>query len=287
MMSVMRSSVPYEVTYRSSRRRTISGVIHSRACCAPMYTVAGFFPSFAFATPVVTRTAPMSWPFVVWPITRNSAMSGCAAACAMSSSSSPPSPLYVRNTPSAACSDRRCAAGCFSSSSVPVAASSATCSPLRMTCTSTCPAPRRSAPRRPRAGRRRGRRWRRGRSASTVPVYTDSWSSSPGGGGGTRDARRGGEPGEDQCGGGGDGELTEHAYSLVRDDVLAGVVPRHSGCSGLRQPEPCSSSRPLHGVVNPLRRSATIVARLADPLRRSDQARRVPTSTLGADLAVA
>ena len=61
----MRSSVPYDVRYRSSSRRTISGVIHSRACWAATYTVVGFLPSLAFSTFFVTRTAPMSWPLTV------------------------------------------------------------------------------------------------------------------------------------------------------------------------------------------------------------------------------
>ena len=45
-------------------------MIHSRACCAPTNTVVGRLPSFTFDGFFVTRTAVMSVPLTVLPITQ-------------------------------------------------------------------------------------------------------------------------------------------------------------------------------------------------------------------------
>ncbi len=55
----------------------------------------------------------MSWPWTVCPITRNSAILGFAAACAMSSSRIPPSPLYVRKTPPVGIERSTLGSGCL------------------------------------------------------------------------------------------------------------------------------------------------------------------------------
>jgi hypothetical protein len=90
---VISASVPYESSTWCINRRTISGVIHSRACCAPRYSVEGRWPSRTLRAPLVTLTARIGWPLSDLPIDTSLAILGKRAAVAVTSSRMPPGSL--------------------------------------------------------------------------------------------------------------------------------------------------------------------------------------------------
>ena len=103
-MFVIFGSVPYLSITWCIRRRFISGVIHSRACCALVYRTDGFFPSLVVSARWLTFIAMMSWPLTVLPMLTILVICGAAAAACSNSALIPSGPAYFLKTsyPSAA-----------------------------------------------------------------------------------------------------------------------------------------------------------------------------------------